>query len=1302
LSLAGTISIHLNPARADYQSAVLAKAPVGYWRLNDAVATPPLVLATNLGALGAVGNGTFENDILLGVPGALPAQAATNTGILGVGYLNGNRIRVPFNPVFNTNNSFTVEFWCKPSQTNTLTCPAASTEFADPSTNSAVRRGWLFYQGTLTPDSGNGWLFRIYNPPNGTPTPQQINCAVTNVVDTNKWYHIAGTYKANNPNKGLTLYVNGQAVATAGVSKNYEPVVTNTIPLTFGARADGDFGFFTYLGSLDEGAFYPYLLTSAQILAHYQAGTNLAPTTPYQSLILSQNPAGYWRMNEKPGPPAANLGSSAAPGEYLYAGVPGQPGPQPPAFTGFEAANKALQVLGTNNPGSVRTAPLAINTNTVTMTAWIKPNGPQNPYAGIFMSASTDGTYAGINVLSNGGWQIGYTWNDDPGTYDFPSTITVPDGQWSFVAVSVGPTQAVVYAHDGTTFQSSVNPFPHPVQGFNGLSRIGMDYIFAPDTAFNGLVDEVAIFGQTLTAGDIYTLYGAGKGGVPPQIFQDVVTPTGLSVGDTLQLSVDAGGTPSLQYQWQKNSTSIAGATTNSYTKPNLVAGDSGDYTVVIANAYGAVTSSVASISLQTQTAPSITQQPASETVYQNGYIKLQVVATGGGLKYRWLRNNVTLGGATNDTVVMSPAAGTNSGNYSVVITNSLGSVTSATATVTVVVPSPNSYAAAVVADSPTSWWRLDEPPGSSTFQDAMGRNPGTWISPPTLGVPGVAAGDSAAYFPDGQRAYGEVPFSFDLNSSTITVECWVMTTNVSETLSPVASWAASPHYQGYMFIKNGQEWDSAFSFNDTYIYTYVPMGNLPTNSSPRWTHLVFTSSPLAGWSVYYNGVKTGGPFDPTGWVVNTTYPFHIGANVPGASAYNNFFDGTIDEVAVYPTVLSDARIAAHYQAALYGSNSPPVFITQPASQTIVEGNALTVAADVEGSLPITLQWLKNGSPIAGATNASLSFSSVSFADAATYIVAATNPAGTTNSQPATVTVLGAPTYANVTNALVLHLKFDGNLLDSTGRGNNGYPSNSPAFVPGKVGSGALSYATVQIVDTNAMTTNYSSSFVDLGIRPDLQFGTATDFSVAFWTKFTGLPGDLPFLANSDTALSSLGYTFSPSYRAGGIGWSLNDYRFESGQTINDGNWHHVLVSVKRLGAIVTYLDGQAIDARPGTSTDLNTAFSTVIGQTGTFTYEEAGAFQLDDLGVWTRDLSAIEAYTIWYVGLTYGRSFDTYGPVVLVMRPAGGNYELIWQSGTLQQAGNVTGPWTTVSGASAPRYIVTPTGTRTFYRVKL
>jgi hypothetical protein len=204
------------------------------------------------------------------------------------------------------------------------------------------------------------------------------------------------------------------------------------------------------------------------------------------------------------------------------------------------------------------------------------------------------------------------------------------------------------------------------------------------------------------------------------------------------------------------------------------------------------------------------------------------------------------------------------------------------------------------------------------------------------------------------------------------------------------------------------------------------------------------------------------------------------------------------------------------------------------------------------------------------------------------------------------------------------------------------------------------------------------------------------------WVKFTGTPGDLPFFCNSDTGLSSGGYTIAPGFNTGGIGWSLNDYRFESAETVNDDKWHHLVVSVKRTGRAVTYLDGEAIDSRFATSTDLDSQFPTVIGQSGTFGYPEAGEFQLDDLGVWRRDLSAIEAYTIWYVGQTYGRSFDNYGPVLLVIRPNGGVLELIWQSGTLQQADTVTGPWTNVPGASAPRHAVTPAGGRKFYRVQL
>ena len=194
----------------------------------------------------------------------------------------------------------------------------------------------------------------------------------------------------------------------------------------------------------------------------------------------------------------------------------------------------------------------------------------------------------------------------------------------------------------------------------------------------------------------------------------------------------------------------------------------------------------------------------------------------------------------------------------------------------------------------------------------------------------------------------------------------------------------------------------------------------------------------------------------------------------------------------------------------------------------------------------------------------------------------------------------------------------------------------------------------------------------------------------------------MPFFANSFTALGSQGYTVAPSYAAGGIGWSLGEYRFESAQTINDGNWHHVVVAISRTGQAATYIDGQEIDVRQGTSTDLDTTINTAIGQTGTFAYEEAGAFQVDDLGVWRRKLTPFEAYAIFYVGQTYSRSFDTFGPVLLVMRRNGANVELVWQSGTLQQAVSLSGPWSAVPGASAPYLSVSPTAVRKFYRVQL
>src|SRR5437899_2798869 len=123
---------------------------------------------------------------------------------------------------------------------------------------------------------------------------------------------------------------------------------------------------------------------------------------------------------------------------------------------------------------------------------------------------------------------------------------------------------------------------------------------------------------------------------------------------------------PAPSDQLRKNDTNIHGATATSYAKASVAAADNGDYKVVITNSFDAVTSSVASISIQSQTLPGITQDPVGETVYQNGYIKLQVTATGGGLTYRWRQNGAQLAGPTDSTLIISPALATNAGGYSV------------------------------------------------------------------------------------------------------------------------------------------------------------------------------------------------------------------------------------------------------------------------------------------------------------------------------------------------------------------------------------------------------------------------------------------------------------------------------------------------------------------------------------------------------------------------------------------------------------------------------------------------------------
>jgi len=207
--------------------------------------------------------------------------------------------------------------------------------------------------------------------------------------------------------------------------------------------------------------------------------------------------------------------------------------------------------------------------------------------------------------------------------------------------------------------------------------------------------------------------------------------------------------------------------------------------------------------------------------------------------------------------------------------------------------------------------------------------------------------------------------------------------------------------------------------------------------------------------------------------------------------------------------------------------------------------------------------------------------------------------------------------------------------------------------------------------------------------------------------RFTGLPGDLPFLCSAPNSYGNVGLTFAPSYNLGGWSyWVGGDSGgaglYGAANSINDGNWHSLVHSFSRTGNAVTYLDGAQVDSRPFAgvgNADSGLVFN--VGQDPYGSYAEDGQADIDDLGIWRRALNNTEAQSIFLVG-QQGKSFDSYGPVLLTIEKVGGEVELIWEAGTLESADNVGGPYTSVSGAVAPFHKVTVGTGNKFYRVKL
>jgi len=161
-----------------------------------------------------------------------------------------------------------------------------------------------------------------------------------------------------------------------------------------------------------------------------------------------------------------------------------------------------------------------------------------------------------------------------------------------------------------------------------------------------------------------------------------------VTVGQPAMFSVTVTGTGPFTYQWQKNGMAISGATGASYTTPATVSGDNGaTFRVMVSNSAGSAMSNPATLTVDpAPVAPSITTQPANQTVTVGQMATFSVMAAGTApLTYQWQKNSANISGATS-AIYTTPAtvSGDSGATFRVMVTNSLKSIMSNSATLTV------------------------------------------------------------------------------------------------------------------------------------------------------------------------------------------------------------------------------------------------------------------------------------------------------------------------------------------------------------------------------------------------------------------------------------------------------------------------------------------------------------------------------------------------------------------------------------------------------------------------------------------
>ena len=440
---------------------------------------------------------------------------------------------------------------------------------------------------------------------------------------------------------------------------------------------------------------------------------------------------------------------------------------------------------------------------------------------------------------------------------------------------------------------------------------------------------------------------------------------------------------------------------------------------------------------------PVITVQPQSHTNNAGATVTFLVSATSPySMVYQWQKNSTNLvnggniSGSTTSTLTITSISDSDAASYSVIISNSNGSVTSSVATFTVIDPP-------AITAQPTNLLVL---PGTNVAfgVSLSGTAPlhyqwrfnGTNLLNATsaiYSIPSVGTNNAGNYSVVITNAAGSATSS---NAALTVVLSPKSQTNYASSTATFTATAFSPEPLNYQWQKNGTNLVNggrlSGTTNSTLTITSVSdadaanygaivsdaTGSVTTSNAVLTVNdsLFIASQPQsqtvgAGSNVTFNVSVYGAPPFVFQW-------YFKGAPLGSPATGTNFSSCTLTNVGANQAGNYSVEVVNGY-GSLMSSNAvltvqvfPPVMGLQPSSQSVMVGSSASFNASVSGTPPFHYQWRFNGTSLLNATNAAYVIQAVGATNTGSYSVVVTNLAGSATSSNALLTVIVPPTLA--------------------------------------------------------------------------------------------------------------------------------------------------------------------------------------------------------------------------------------------------------------------------------------------------